>query len=137
VGRGHRLSLGRQSAGKADIVEAVFIFDGECGFCRKWAGWLQHRVGTTARFVPFQAVDLAEFGLTVQDVQEASYLYENGHAYGGGRGFARALRRGRSIWRLVGIVLGAPGDRVVTDNAYRAIARNRHRLPAPHGDVNT
>jgi predicted DCC family thiol-disulfide oxidoreductase YuxK len=114
----------------------LFIFDGDCGFCRKWAAWLEQRVGTAVEFVPFQALDdLARFGLTVEDVQTASYLFDDGRAYRGGRGIARALVHGRSVWRLVGMVLDLPGVRLVSAVAYRFIARNRHRLPAPHRDV--
>jgi predicted DCC family thiol-disulfide oxidoreductase YuxK len=114
----------------------LFIFDGDCGFCRKWAGWLEQRVGAAARFVPFQALDdLAPFGLTVEDVQTASYLIDDGVAYGGGRGFARAMVHGRWTWRPVGLFLDMPGVRLATAIAYRLIARNRHRLPAPHRDV--
>lgn len=114
----------------------LFIFDGDCGFCRKWAGWLEQRVGTEAEFVPFQALDdLTPFGLTVEDVQRASYLLEDGRSYRGGRGVARAMLHGRSAWRLAGRLLDLPGVRLATTIAYRFIARNRHRLPAPHGDV--
>jgi predicted DCC family thiol-disulfide oxidoreductase YuxK len=116
--------------------EVVFIFDGDCGFCRKWAGWLQQRIDTAVLFVPFQAVeDLAEFGLTIEDVRAASYLNDHGRSYCGGRAFAKALRRGRGMWKLVGLALDTPGVRAVTDKAYRAIARNRHWLPAPRYDI--
>jgi predicted DCC family thiol-disulfide oxidoreductase YuxK len=113
-----------------------FIFDGDCGFCRKWAAWLERRVGTTVRFLPFQTLDdLARFGLTVEDVQSASYLIESSDAYRGGRGIARALSQSRGAWRLVGRFLDLPVVRLATAIAYRLIARNRHRLPAPHDDV--
>jgi len=114
----------------------LFVFDGECGFCRKWAGWLKRRVGAAARFLPFQALDdLGAYGLTIEKMQTASYLIESDRAYRGGRGFARALVRGRGPWRLLGLLLDVPGVRLVTSMAYQLIARNRHRLPAPHRDV--
>lgn len=114
----------------------MFIFDGDCRFCRKWAAWLEQRVGAAVEFVPFQAVDdLARFDLTVEDVQTASYLIDDGRAYRGARGIARAMVHGRSGWRLVGMVLDLPGARLASAIAYRFIAGNRHRLPAPHRDV--
>jgi predicted DCC family thiol-disulfide oxidoreductase YuxK len=113
----------------------LFIFDGDCGFCQKWAAWLQHRAGTAVQFLPFQALDdLARFGLTIEDVRSASYLVQNGDVYRGGRGFARVLIQSRGAWRLVGRFLDSPGMRLVSAIAYRLIARNRHRLPAPHHD---
>jgi predicted DCC family thiol-disulfide oxidoreductase YuxK len=114
----------------------LFIYDGACGFCRKWAGWLERRGGAGICFSPFQARDdLAHFDLTVDDVQSASYLIENGFAYRGGRGFARVLAHGRGVWRLVGLVLDLPGVRQASAIAYRWIARNRHRLPAPDREI--
>lgn len=119
-----------------DGNDRLFVFDGECGFCRKWAGWLEHRVGANARFLPFQGLDdIGAFGLTVEDVRSASYLIESGAAYRGGRGFARAMARGRGTWRLMGRLLDMPGVRLVTAIAYQLVARHRHRLPAPHRDI--
>lgn len=115
---------------------ALFIYDGDCGFCRKWAGWLQGRVGAAIRFVPFQRLgDLARFDLTVEDVQTASYLIEEGRPYGGGPGIARALQHARGAWRLIGLLLDLPGLRGLSAIAYRFIARNRHRLPAPNHEI--
>jgi predicted DCC family thiol-disulfide oxidoreductase YuxK len=114
----------------------LFIYDGDCGFCRKWAGWLDQRVGSAVRFSPFQALeDLARFNLTVDDVQSASYLFEEGRAYRGGRGIAQALARGNGIWKLLGLVLDLPGARQASARAYRYVARNRHRLPAPDREL--
>ena len=39
-----------------------FIFDGDCGFCRKWAAWLRKRLPAGTRMVAFQQIDnLATF----------------------------------------------------------------------------
>jgi predicted DCC family thiol-disulfide oxidoreductase YuxK len=93
-------------------------------------------VGSAVRFSPFQALeDLTRFHLTVDDAQSASYLIEDERAYRGGRGIARALVRGRGIWKLIGLLLDLPGVRQVSAIAYRYAARNRHRLPAPDREV--
>jgi predicted DCC family thiol-disulfide oxidoreductase YuxK len=92
-------------------------------------------VDPAIRFQPFQALDdLAQFDLTIEDVQSASYLIEDGHAYRGGRGIARALIHSRGLWHLAGLFLDMPGVRLASATAYPLIARNRHRLPAPHLD---
>jgi predicted DCC family thiol-disulfide oxidoreductase YuxK len=119
-----------------DGNDRLFVFDGECGFCTKWAGWLEHRVGAVARFLPFQALDdLGTFVLTIEDVRTASYLIESGTAYRGGRRFARAMARGRGTWRVIGRLLDMPGARRITAIVYQLIARNRRRLRAPHPDI--
>jgi len=122
-----------QLSPRAD-ADRCFVFDGDCGFCRRWAGWLQHRLAPL-RFVPFQELDLSQLGLTAEDVQTASYFIEHGRTYRGGRGIARAMTHGRGIWRLIGVLLDLPGVRFASAAAYRLIVRNRHRLPTPHDDV--
>jgi predicted DCC family thiol-disulfide oxidoreductase YuxK len=119
-----------------DNDRPLFIYDGDCGFCRKWAGWLEQRVGSGVHLSPFQARDdLGRLDLTIADVQSASYLIERGRAYRGGRGIARTLARGRGAWRLIGLLLDLPGVRLVSAITYRYIARNRHRLPAPDREI--
>ncbi len=108
------------------------MFDGDCGFCRKWAAWLEGRLDGSVTFGPYQALDLADFGLQVEQVQTASYFIdESGRAYRGNRSFARALRRSHGVWKLLGIVGDLPVVRSALRLVYRAVARNRHRLPAP------
>lgn len=120
----------------ADDERPLFIFDGDCAFCRRWAGWLEQRVGSTVGFSPFQARDdLDRFNLTVDDLRSASYLIEHGRPFRGGRGIARALALGRGPWRFLGLLLDLPGVRLVSAISYRYVARNRHRLPAPNREI--
>ena len=111
----------------------LFLYDGACGFCRKWASWLEKRVGSSVRFASFQdrEDDPAQYTLTDNELTSASYLIENGRPYRGGRGFARAMARGRGVWKLVGVLLDLPLVRLATAITYRWVARNRHRLPGP------
>lgn len=114
-------------------VPPFFLFDGDCGFCKKWARWLQHRLPAGVTFVPYQEVeDLDRFGLTEGDVATASYwIDEDAAPHGGARSFACALRQGGAVLRAVGTLLDAPLFGDVADRLYPFIARNRHRLPAP------
>ena len=126
----------RRGANTGD--DALFIYDGDCGFCRKWAGWLEQRVCADVRFSSFQQLgDLTPLGLTVDDAQTASYLIEGGLSYRGGRGIARAMARGRGVWKYIGFVLDLWGLRTASALGYRLVARNRHRLPAPDREVTT
>ena len=112
----------------------LFVFDGDCGFCRRWAAWVERRIGRAATFVPYQSIDLEAVGLRAEQVQTASYwIAEDGRRYRGNRSFARALQRGRGGWRWLGLLGDLPGPRWVAALAYRGVVRNRHRLPAPRG----
>jgi len=57
----------------------------------------------------------------------------DGVAHRGNSSIAHALQHADGFWRLVGLALELPLIRIVAASAYRVIARNRHRLPAPGG----
>lgn len=110
----------------------LFVFDGDCGFCRKWATWVERRIDGGATFVTFQSIDLDALGLSVAEVSTASYwVDERGRRFRGNRSFARALRRASGAWRLLGVVGDLPVVRHGLSVVYRWVAGNRHRLPAP------
>ena len=111
----------------------MFVFDGACGFCRRWATWVEAKLPSgTAAFVPFQDLDLAHYGLGPDQVAAASYwIDEQRRSFRGHRSFGRALRRARGPWHAVGVALDLPPGRWVAGALYPLIARNRHRLPAP------
>jgi predicted DCC family thiol-disulfide oxidoreductase YuxK len=110
----------------------VFLFDGDCGFCRKWAHWLHRRL-PGSRFVPYQQVDdLSAYGVTEGDVATASYwITARGVPHRGARSFAHALKTGSRPWSALGTLLSTPPIATLADRVYPIIARNRHRLPAP------
>jgi predicted DCC family thiol-disulfide oxidoreductase YuxK len=109
----------------------LFVFDGGCGFCRKWAGWVERRLDGSVTFVPFQSIDLDAVGLRPEQVRTASYFVdERGRTYRGNRSFSRSLRRGRGAWRIVGLIGDLPVVRWVLRLVYRWVVGNRHRLSA-------
>jgi predicted DCC family thiol-disulfide oxidoreductase YuxK len=111
----------------------VFLFDGDCGFCRKWTRWLQRRLPAGTRFLPYQEVDdLTAYGLTASDLTTASYwITAAGVPHRGAQSFAQALQTARWPWSALGTALSTPPISALADRLYPVIARNRHRLPAP------
>jgi predicted DCC family thiol-disulfide oxidoreductase YuxK len=116
-----------------DPAPPFFLYDGECGFCQRWMRWLARRVHGRIECLPSQSVaDLAHLGLTEEDVRTASYWVDaHGVAHRGNSSIAHALQQGDGFWRLLGHALELPLIRTAAAAAYRVIARNRHRLPAP------
>jgi predicted DCC family thiol-disulfide oxidoreductase YuxK len=110
-----------------------FVFDGDCGFCRRWAAWVQRRADDAVEFVPYQSIDLAATGLTVEQVTTASYFVDPaGRRFRGNRSFTRVLRSSpKRRWRLVGALGDLPVVRWPLTAFYRWVVGNRHRLPAP------
>ena len=110
-----------------------FVFDGACGFCERWVRWLNRRTSDTILFVACQGIDdLARYGLSIADVQRASYwIDDQGHPFRGNRSIAHVLKQASGIWMVVGTMIDLPVIRTVAAAAYAVISRNRHRLPAP------
>jgi predicted DCC family thiol-disulfide oxidoreductase YuxK len=113
-----------------------FVWDGDCGFCGRWAGWLERRIRPGVPLIAYQDLDdLGAAGLTATDVERASWwVPPDGRPRPGADGITTALRAGQPAWaRLAGVILALPVIRWITRLTYRLVAANRHRLPAPDG----
>ena len=113
----------------ASTTLPLFLFDGECGFCRKWA----RRLGRISRgrvpIVPWQSVDIGVLGVSAEDCNQAvQFVAADGSHVGGAVAVGRHLRLVGLPWSVAGRVLLAPGIKHVAGAAYRWVARNRHRF---------
>ncbi|AFR10130.1 MULTISPECIES: thiol-disulfide oxidoreductase DCC family protein [Nocardiopsis] len=108
----------------------LFLYDEDCGFCRRSVDFARERVRTRTAFAAWQDVDLSAFGLTPEQADEQAWLIRSdGDPVAGGDAIAGVLAHGRFPYRTLGRLLALPGVRVVTRLAYRAVAANRYRLP--------
>lgn len=107
----------------------LLIYDGDCGFCTVAARKFADFAGESATIMPWQALDLADYGLTEAECSTAAYWVQNGEKYAGADAAVHALRVCRSPWPLVGKVLGTPPFIWMARALYPLIARFRHRLP--------
>lgn len=116
----------------------VLIFDGDCGFCTRTARWIERRLRPQAGpdgpapvpVQPWQALCLADFGLSEADVSTAAYWVDAaGHPWRGSQGIARALVAMGQPWALAGWAMMVPPISWLARGVYRLIADNRHRLP--------
>ena len=101
-----------------------FIYDGDCGFCRRWAAWLAKRLPPGTPLYAFQEIDdLAAFSLSPSDVRTASYWIDDAGTVHRGAGlFAHALRGTGLPWGPTRPLLRAPFVRVAARRAYKLIA---------------
>lgn len=68
----------------------VVLWDGDCGFCGRWAQWIERRVGSSVRFIPYQQTDLREHGIPRDDLAEAIHLVDSdGRVYRGAHAVLR------------------------------------------------
>jgi predicted DCC family thiol-disulfide oxidoreductase YuxK len=107
----------------------TFVYDGDCAFCTMCAQFVERRVPTPARVVPWQFADLDALGLTPAQCEEAVQWVEAATVVAGPDAIAALLRSSRRGWRMIGAVLQVPPFRAAAWPTYRWIARNRHRLP--------
>ena len=108
----------------------LLVYDGDCAFCTRAVELARTRMGVDCLALPWQQVDLAALGLTVEEVTEKVWWVEpDGSRVSGHRAVAAALRHGNSALRPVGRLLDAEPLAPVAAAGYDLVARNRHRLP--------
>jgi predicted DCC family thiol-disulfide oxidoreductase YuxK len=104
------------------------VFDGDCGFCTTSANWLAK--GGRVEVVPWQFLDLASVGLTVEQVSESVWwLTDDRPVEHSSRAIGRALLHRGAPWSWAGHLLLVPPMRPLADAAYRLVARYRYKLP--------
>ncbi|SCL26841.1 Predicted thiol-disulfide oxidoreductase YuxK, DCC family [Micromonospora nigra] len=109
---------------------STFVYDGDCAFCTRCAEFIQRRIPTGARVVPWQFADLDRLGLTEAECEEAvQWVGADGRRAAGPDAIAALLRSSAPLWRAAGAGLRFGPVRAAAWPAYRWVARNRHRLP--------
>ncbi len=108
----------------------LFLFDGDCGFCTASVNRLRDDLPVFPDAQPWQWVDLAELGLSRDDVANASWLLAGGRRYRGHLAFSALLRmQPRVALRFAGWMLATPPFSWAARVGYALVARFRHRLP--------
>lgn len=113
-------------------VTPILVFDGDCGFCSTCARFARRWVDRRGRYsiTPYQHLDLESLGLTSRQCSEATwFVTPSGAQLAGALAVSAALRSGAPGWRPLGLLLAAPGVRVLAGLIYRWVAANRFRLP--------
>ena len=105
------------------------MFDGDCGFCTTSAQAVQ-RLFPDVDVVPWQRADLTGFGLTPQECTDAvQWIGIDGSRATGAEGIGRLLIAHGPVWAAIGLLAQVPPTSWAAAAVYRAVARNRHRLP--------
>jgi predicted DCC family thiol-disulfide oxidoreductase YuxK len=108
----------------------VIIYDGDCAFCELWVGRLKRTLPVVPPTLPWQSVDLDEYGLTVDDVTRFAWLITPTNQVAGGAILGKLLTHQPQFGlRVIGHLLALWPVRVIADALYRVVAKNRHRLP--------
>ncbi|MBI1874835.1 MAG: lipase maturation factor family protein [Acidobacteria bacterium] len=106
----------------------LMIFDGDCGFCRRWIARWKELTGGCVRYLPFQDPDIAAAfpELPRERFQQAVQLIEpDGWVFGGAEAVFRALAHVPEKRWLLSAYQHVPGVAPVAERTYRLIARHR------------
>jgi predicted DCC family thiol-disulfide oxidoreductase YuxK len=107
----------------------TFVYDGDCAFCTTCAEFIERRIPTRARVVPWQFADLESLGLTVAQCEEAVQWVADDQQASGPDAIALLLRDAGRFWHFAGGALQLGPVRFAAWPAYRWIADHRHLLP--------
>jgi predicted DCC family thiol-disulfide oxidoreductase YuxK len=111
-------------------MTATFVFDGDCAFCTTCAEFIERRIPTRARLVPWQFADLGELGLTQQECEQAvQWVDADGETASGPDAVALMLRDAGRLWQVAGSALQLSPVRRAAWPVYHWIAEHRHLLP--------
>jgi predicted DCC family thiol-disulfide oxidoreductase YuxK len=111
-------------------VTSTFVYDGDCSFCTTCANFIERRIPSTAKVVPWQFADLDRLGLTLEQVESAvQWVGPDGAVSSGPDAIAALLRDAGRLWMVPGRVLRLGPVRFAAWPAYEWVADHRHLLP--------
>lgn len=124
------------------VERPVMLYDGDCGFCRRWIERWRRDTGDRVRYLPYQSPGLLqEYGIAPWQARAAVQLIDSdGRRTHGAAAVFRALGQAPSRWIRALARLGLlPGVRATEQTGYRWIATHRklasrltrRLLPAP------
>lgn len=110
--------------------QVMFVFDGDCGFCSRYAYWVAGPLPSEIDVVPWQELDdLDAYGLTRQDVECAAWWLDGAGRWSGGDAIATTMVAAGMPWTILGRLMLIWPLSLLSRVVYGWIAHNRHRLP--------
>lgn len=108
------------------VVKPLLIYDGDCGFCKRWVRRWWARTGERVDYAPYQQPDVLErHGVPPTAARRSVQLVlPDGHRYEGAEAVFRLLMLapGRHVFARLGRL---PVLRWIAERLYRFIARHR------------
>lgn len=107
----------------------LFVFDGDCAFCSSANRLLLRMTKNKIESRPYQHLNLAALGLTLDQVQTAVQYVTKEKRFSGARAIAEYLIDSRTAWSIAGRIMRFPVILSFAEIVYELVAANRHRLP--------
>jgi len=110
-------------------VKPLILFDGYCGFCRKWVGWWRALTGDRVLYEPYQEagprfpeIDPQRYTQSLQLVQPDGLVLQGAEAV------IQSLEGIFYLRWLSWAYRHVPGFSILSEWLYRKVAENRHRV---------
>jgi len=115
----------------AFVSELILIYDGECGFCKKWVDWIRKRdKAQQLEYLPCQSNERKQRfpQINEMDCLKAMHVVLSDGPIFSGADAAPHILRALPGWQWCAAMFKIPGALLVARPVYRSIARNRHRF---------
>lgn len=107
----------------------LFIYNGECGFCRYWVSISKNKTGDNVLYKPFQDVLSLFPEISQKSFEKAVKLRTpDGSTYSGAHATFKALAYNPRYKFLVHLYNYAPGFCWLSEIGYNIISTNRDRI---------
>lgn len=119
------LTAGRVGNAGKSLDAPAFVYDGSCGFCRRWVGRARRLDRTEkVRFIPLQDPDATALSGRSRDAlsRAAHFIREDGAVFAGAAA-ARELLRHLRGGKLAATLMGLPGVMPLAERCYAWVAR--------------
>lgn len=104
----------------------VLVYDGECEFCCRCAGWVAERVRVDMS--PGTSEDLQRLDLSSQEAKRSLWWIDGDLRLAGHKAVAKIFRDMGGAWRVLGTAMIVPPISWIAALCYRLVAGNRHRF---------
>lgn len=107
-------------------MKPLLIYDGDCGFCRRWIERWRSRSKDRVDFAPYQKVHSAYPEISVEDFKRsAQFIDEDEKVLSGAAGIYKTLSYIRGWGWLNFLYQRLPGFAALSEWGYRVVASNR------------
>jgi len=104
----------------------VLIYDGECAFCCRCAGWVARR--SDIELIADGDADLDGLGLTLDDTKRCVWWVQGDLKLSGHNAVGRVFQSLGGGWKLLGSAMKVPPVSWLAALIYKWVAANRHRF---------
>lgn len=110
-------------------AKPLFVYDGQCGFCRYWIGRWQDKTQDRVEYTTYQDIETGSLGVSNEAFACEAYLFEtDGGVYRGAEAVLRTLKYSSAGHGAIWCYTKVPGFAPIARAGYRFVASHRQGL---------